>query len=279
MEKRSFGFTRRDLPIIGQGTWQILTAGRRAAVAALQRGIELGMTHIDTAEMYEGAEEIIAEAIAGRRDDVYVVSKVLPQNASRRAAITACERSLARLGIEKLDCYLLHWRGKHPLEETIAAFDELERQGKILAWGVSNFDVPDLEKVIGIAGEGRIACNQVLYHLNERAIEHAVLPWCAEHGVALVGYSPFGHGGFPAPRSPEGRVLDTIAAAHGATARQVVLAFLVRRAPLFAIPKASRIDHATENARAGDLRLTADECAQIERAFPLGRPPRDLPMA
>jgi len=279
MEKRSFGFTRRDIPIIGQGTWQILTAERRAAVAALQRGIELGMTHIDTAEMYEGAEEIVAEAIAGRRDEVYVVSKVLPQNASRRKTITACERSLARLGIEKLDCYLLHWRGRHPLEETIAAFDDLQRQGKILAWGVSNFDVQDLEKVVRIAGEGRLACNQVLYHLNERAIEHAVLPWCAKHDVAVVGYSPFGQGGFPSPRSPEGRVLDTIALAHGATARQVALAFLVRRAPLFAIPKASRMDHATENAGAGDLRLTADECARIEQALPLGRPPRDLPTA
>jgi len=277
MQKRSFGPTRRDLPVIGQGTWQVLTARRREAIAALRRGIELGMTHIDTAEMYDGAEAIVADAIAGRRDEVYVVSKVLPQHASRRATITACEQSLSRLGIDKLDCYLLHWRGKHPLEETIAAFDELERQGKILAWGVSNFDVPDLEEVVRIAGEGRLACNQVLYHLHERAIEHAVLPWCEQHGVALVGYSPFGHGRFPGPHTPEGRVLGAIAALHGATARQVALAFLVRRAPLFAIPKASQLDHVTENAGA-DLRLTEADLTRIDQGFPLGRRPRDLPM-
>jgi diketogulonate reductase-like aldo/keto reductase len=279
MEKRTFGPTGQSLPIIGQGTWQIMTAGRRAAVAALQRGIDLGMTHIDTAEMYTGAEEAIAEAIAGRRDELYIVSKVLPQNASRRGTIAACEHSLARLRIERLDCYLLHWLGRHPLEETIAAFDDLEQQGKIKAWGVSNFDVPDLEKVVAIAGEGRLACNQVLYHLNERAIEHAVLPWCEEHGVALVGYSPFGQGPIARPQSPEARVLDAIAAAHGATARQVVLAFLARRAPLFAIPKASRVEHTVENAGAGNLRLTNEEVLRIEQAFPLGRRPRELPTA
>jgi diketogulonate reductase-like aldo/keto reductase len=279
MQKRAFDSTRVELPIIGQGTWQIATGGRRAAVAALAKGIELGMTHLDTAEMYQGAESIIAEAIAARRDAVYIVSKVLPQNASRRGTITACERSLARLGIERLDCYLLHWRGRHPLEETIAAFEELEEQGKIGAWGVSNFDVPDLDEVVGMAGEGRPACNQVLYHLHERAIEHAVLPWCEKHGVALVGYTPFGHGSFPRPDSAEGRVLHAIAAAHGATARQVILAFLVRRAPLFAIPKASRAEHATENARAGDLRLTDDEIARIDHAFPRGPRPRSLPTA
>jgi diketogulonate reductase-like aldo/keto reductase len=244
---------------------------------ALQRGIDLGMTHIDTAEMYTGAEEIIAEAIAGRRDEVYIVSKVLPQNASRRGTVTACERSLARLGIEKLDCYLLHWRGRHPLEETIAAFDDLEQQGKILAWGVSNFDVADLDEVVAIAGEGRLACNQVLYHLNERAIEHAVLPWCEKHGVAVVGYSPFGRGDIARPGSAEARVLESIATAHGATARQVVLAFLIRRAPLFAIPKASKVEHVVENAGAGTLRLTDDDMARIEQAFPLGRRPRELP--
>jgi diketogulonate reductase-like aldo/keto reductase len=278
MEKRSFGATRRSVPVVGQGTWQIVTAGRRTAVTALQRGIELGMTHIDSAEMYDGAEAIVAEAIAGRRAEVFVVSKVLPQNASRRATITACERSLSRLGIDKLDCYLLHWRGKHPLEETIAAFDDLERQGKIGAWGVSNFDVSDLDDVVAIAGEGRLACNQVLYHLNERAIEHAVLPWCEKHGVAVVGYTPFGHG-LPQAPSPEGRVLEAIAAAHGATARQVVLAFLVRQAPLFTIPKASRVEHAVENAGAGTLRLTVDDIARIDHAFPVGKRPRALPTA
>jgi diketogulonate reductase-like aldo/keto reductase len=279
MEKRTFGSTGRSLPIIGQGTWQILTASRRSAVAALKRGIDLGMTHIDTAEMYTGAEEIIAEAIAGRRDEVYVVSKVLPQNASRRSMITACERSLSRLGIERLDCYLLHWPSSHPLEETIAGFTELERQGKISSWGVSNFDVRELDHVVAIAGEGRLACNQVLDHLNERAIEHAVLPWCEQHGVALVGYTPFGHGQIARPRSPEERVLEEIAAAHGATTRQVVLAFLARRAPLFTIPKASRVEHVEENAGAGGVRLSAEEAQRIDRAFPLGRRPRELPTA
>ena len=279
MEKRAFGPTGRNLPIIGQGTWQLFSAGRRAAVAALRRGIDLGMTHIDTAEMYTGAEEIIAEAIAGRRDEVYIVSKVLPQNASRRAMISACERSLARLGIERLDCYLLHWPGNHPLEETLGGFAELERQGKILTWGVSNFDVRELDEVVAIAGEGRLACNQVLYHLNERAIEHAVLPWCEKHGVALVGYSPFGQGEIAAPQSPQARVLDAVAAAHGATPRQVVLAFLTRRAPLFAIPKAGRVEHVEENAGAGGLRLTSEELDRIDQAFPLGRRPRELPTA
>jgi diketogulonate reductase-like aldo/keto reductase len=277
MDRRTFGSTQRLVPAIGQGTWQIRAGDRRRAIAALQRGIELGMTHIDTAEMYEGAEEIIAEAIAGRREQVFIVSKVLPQHASRRETIIACERSLARLRVEKLDGYLLHWRGKHPLEETFAAFDELVRMGKIGAWGVSNFDVADLEETVRIAGDGKLACNQVLYHLHQRAIEHAVLPWCEANHVALVGYSPFGSGEFPTPRSPEGRVLAEVAAAHGATARQVALAFLVRRPALFAIPKASGMDHVAENAGAGDLRLSSDELARIERTFPLGPRPRQLP--
>src|SRR4051812_26894210 len=148
-----------------------------------------------------GAEELVAEAISGRRDEVFLVSKVLPQNASRKGTVAACEKSLARLKTDRLDCYLLHWRGPHPLEETIAAFEQLRRTGKVLSWGVSNFDVPDLEEAREIAGEGRVACNQVLYHLQERAIEHAVLPWCEKHGVTVVAYSPFGHGQFPDPDS------------------------------------------------------------------------------
>jgi diketogulonate reductase-like aldo/keto reductase len=279
MERRQFGPTKRAIPIIGQGTWQIRAADKRAAIAALQRGIELGMTHLDTAEMYQGAEPIIAEAIAGRRDEVYVVSKVLPQHASRQRTIEACEQSLERLRIETLDCYLLHWRGAHPLEDTIAAFEDLVKKGKIRAWGVSNFDRSDLEEVVQIAGEGKLACNQVLYHLEQRAIEHAVLPWCEAHGVAVVGYTPFGQGPFPDARSGPGRVLADVAAAHQAAPRQVALAFLVRRASLFAIPKASRLDHVVENAGAGDLRLTADEIARIDAAFPIGRPPRELPTA
>ena len=203
MEARLFGHTKRQLPVIGQGTWYAENDDRRKAIDALRRGIALGMTHIDTAEMYgEGkAEEMVAEAIAGKRDEVFLVSKVLPENASRRGTITACERSLDRLQTDRLDCYLLHWRGRHPLEDTISAFEQLSRDGKILTWGVSNFDVSDLEEVLAIAGSGRLACNQVFYHLQQRAIEHAVLPWCETHGVAVVAYSPFGRGNFPRPRT------------------------------------------------------------------------------
>jgi len=278
MERRRFGPTRREVAVIGQGTWYIDSGDRVTAIAALRRGLDLGMDHIDTAEMYGDAEEVIAEAIAGRRDEVFLVSKVLPQNASRSGTIAACERSLARLDTDRLDCYLLHWRGQYPLEETFAAFEQLRHEGKILSWGVSNFDEPDLEEAWQIADEGRLACNQVLYHLQERAIEHAVLPWCEEHGVALVAYSPFGHGHFPGPRTKGGRVLQEIAAAHGATPRQVALRFLVRRPSLFAIPKASTPEHAAENAGAGDLRLTEDELALIDEAFPRGPRPRALPM-
>ena len=167
------------------------------------------MTHIDTAEMYGDAELVIAEAIAGRRDETYLVSKVLPSNASRRGTITACERSLSRLKTDRLDCYLLHWRGSFPLAETVDAFEQLVSAGKIRSWGVSNFDADDLDELLDVAGEGKIACNQVLYHLQERAIEHAVVPWCAKHNVAVVAYSPFGHNDFPDSRSKGGaRVAD-----------------------------------------------------------------------
>lgn len=277
MDHHRFGPTNRKVPVIGQGTWNIDSGDRDVAIAALRRGLDLGMTHIDTAEMYGDAEAIVGAAILGRRDEVFLVSKVLPQNASRQGAIAACERSLRRLGTDRLDCYLLHWRGSYPLEETIAAFEQLKAAGMILAWGVSNFDVPDLEEVAEIAGDGIMACNQVLYHLEERAIEHAVLPWCEEHIVAVVAYSPFGHGSFPGPRTKKGHVLQEIAEAHNATPRQVALRFLVRWPSLFAIPKASNPAHAEENAGAGDLRLTADELARIDRAFPLGPRPRRLP--
>jgi diketogulonate reductase-like aldo/keto reductase len=247
-------------------------------VAALRRGLDLGMTHIDTAEMYGKAEDVVREATIGRRDEVFLVSKVLPENASRRGTITACARSLVRLGTDRLDCYLLHWRGEYPLADTIEAFEQLQREGKILSWGVSNFDVPDLEEAWEIAGEGQLACNQVLYHLQERAIEHAVLPWCEKHAVAVVAYSPFGHGRFPGPRTKGGRILQEIAAAHDATPRQVALRFLVRRPSVFAIPKASSPEHASENASTGTLRLTHTAIARIEEAFPRGPRPRELPV-
>jgi len=237
------------------------------------------MTHVDTAELYGHGrvEEIVAEAIAGRRDQVYLVSKVLPSNASRRGTIAACDKSLARLRTDRLDLYLLHWPGKHPLAHTIEAFEELAASGKIAAWGVSNFSVPDLEEALGIAGPGRIACNQVLYHLEERAIEHAVLPFCEEHQIAVVGYSPFGSGSFPSPRSRGGGVLEEIATAHGATARQVALAFLVRRAALFGIPKAANVRHVEDNTLAGDLQLSESEIQRIDEAFPKKRARSGIP--
>ena len=276
MQFRRFGPTGRDVPIIGQGTWQIDENRRELAVAALRRGLDDGMTHIDTAEMYGDAELLIAEAISGRRDEVFLVSKVLPQNASTTGVIEACERSLSRLRTDHLDCYLLHWRGRIPLSETFAGFERLIRSGKILAWGVSNFDVPDLDDALHIAGPGRIACNQVLYNLEERAIEHKVIPWCKKQGVAVVAYSPFGHGRFPDERSPGGRALAEIAVAHDATPRQVALTFLTRQA--FVIPKASTPEHAAENAGAGDLRLSESELAGIDAAFPRGPKPAVLPI-
>jgi diketogulonate reductase-like aldo/keto reductase len=278
METRLFGPLNRAVPVIGQGTWLLERGDRASAIAALRRGMDLGMTHIDTAEYYGAAEDLVGEAISGRRDEVFLVSKVMPGNASRKGTVAACECSLARLRTDRLDCYLLHWRGRHPLEETIAAFEQLKRDGKLLSWGVSNFDVPDLEQAWRLAGAGAIACNQVLYHLAERAIEHAVLPWCEQRGIAVVGYSPFGHGEFPGPRTAGGRVLQEIAASHGATPRQVALRFLVRRQPLFTIPKASHPDHTAENAGAGDLYLTDAEIERIDQAFPLGARPRSLPM-
>jgi diketogulonate reductase-like aldo/keto reductase len=280
MERRRFGPTKDEVPVIGQGTWHMEDEDRAAVVAALRRGLDLGMRHIDTAEMYGAGlvEEMVGEAIAGRRDEVFLVSKVMPANASRRGTIAACERSLARLRTDWLDGYLLHWRGEHPLEGTIAAFQQLERDGKIRSWGVSNFDVPDLEEAWALAGPGQLVCNQVLYHLQQRAIEWAVLPWCEEHGVAVTGYSPLGSGRFPGPRTRGGRVLQEIAEADHATPRQVALRFLMRQPPLFTIPKAARRDHVAENAGAGDLRLTDEEIARIDAAFPLGHRPRTLPM-
>jgi diketogulonate reductase-like aldo/keto reductase len=279
LKHKKFGGNGPDVSIIGQGTWYLDRGDRKAAMAALRRGIDTGMTHIDTAEMYGDAELVIADAIAGLpREKLFLVSKVLPSNASRRGTITACERSLKRLKTDHLDCYLLHWRGSYPFEETVAAFDELVKSGKIRTWGVSNFDEDDLDELLDVAGEGRIACNQVLYHLQERAIEHAVIPWCERNGVAVVAYSPFGHNDFPSARSKGGEVLQTIADAHKATARQVALAFLTRAPSVFAIPKAGSADHAAENAAAGDLNLSAAEIAALDKAFPRGPKPRGLPM-
>lgn len=270
----------RDVARIGQGSWYIERGDRTEAVAALRRGLDLGLTHIDTAEMYgDGrSEAIIGEAISGRREDVFLVSKVLPHHASKAGVRAACERSLRHLKTDRLDCYLLHWRGPYPLAETFAAFEALKAEGKILSWGVSNFDEDDLDEALEAADPGQIACNQVLYHLRERAIEHEVISWCERHGVAVTAYSPFGHDGFPAAGSAGGQVLAEIATAHGASPRQVALAFLTRSAGVFAIPKAGTQVHVEDNAGALRLRLSEDDIARIDAAFPRGRKPSSLPM-
>jgi diketogulonate reductase-like aldo/keto reductase len=278
MVSRPFGGRGPSVPIVGQGSWRSESSPKNA-VAALRRGLDLGMTHIDTAEMYGSgaAEEIIARAITGRRDEVFLVSKVLPSNASRRGTVAACEKSLKHLGTDRLDCYLLHWRGSHPLEDTLAAFEALVAAGKIRAWGVSNFDVDDLDEMAAIAGPGHPACNQVLYHLKERAIEHTVIPWCREHGTAVIAYTPFGQSPDIFESSTrQGRLLHEIAASHHATPRQVALAYLLRHPNLFAIPKASSIPHVEENAGGAAVSLSAAEIARIDAAFPLGKP-RPLP--
>ncbi len=250
------------------------------AVPALQRGLDLGLTHIDTAEMYGNgaAEKLVAAAIKGRREQVFLVSKVLPSNASRSGTLKACEASLQRLGTDYLDCYLLHWRGAHPLVETFEAFATLKQQGKIRSYGVSNFDVDDLDEALALLGPGKLACNQVLYHLQERAIEHAVIPWCKRNDVAVVAYSPFGHNAFPSTATKSGAVLARLAAEHGITPQQLALAFLCREEAVFAIPKSVNLAHIAANAAAAKLNLDAGMLAAIDAAFPRGRKSRGLPM-
>jgi diketogulonate reductase-like aldo/keto reductase len=265
MESRPFGDPSRLVPVLGQGTWMMEQDDRASAIAALRRGIDLGMTHLDTAEMYGSGrvEEIVGEAIRGMRDRVFLVSKVLPSNASTKGTIQACERSLKKLQVEALDCYLLHWPGSHPLEETIRAFDSLLKDGKIRSYGVSNFDVRGMEEAVKLSS--RIACNQVLYNLEERTIEHALLPWCEKRKIPIVAYSPIGAQGFRSSKA-----LDEIAAARRATPRQIALAFLIRRPIVLAIPKSSVAKHVEENAGAATLVLTDDEVRKIDAAHPRG---------
>jgi diketogulonate reductase-like aldo/keto reductase len=274
MQYRHFGSTGVLVPVIGQGTWE-LERDPRSAVAALRRGIDLGMTHIDTAEMYGSGrvEEIVGQAIAGRRDEVFVATKVLPSNATRRGTIEACERSLRRLGTDRIDFYLLHYPSRYPLRDTIAGFQELVAAGKIRAWGVSNFDEDELETAEALGAPGSVACDQVLYHLQERSVEHEVLPACERLGAALVAYSPFGQGKFPSGNP----VLGKLARARGVTPSEIALAWLVRHPVAFAIPKAVRLEHVEANARAGDLLLDAEEVEAIEEAFPLAKPRRGVP--
>lgn len=273
MQTRGFGWTGVPVPVIGQGTWKMEGDSPVEALAALQAGLDAGMTHVDTAELYGGGrvESLVARAIAGRREEVFLVSKVMPNHASRSGTVKACEASLQRLGTDHLDCYLLHWPGPHPLEETFAAFEQLVEEGKIRSWGVSNFDVEDLEEALQIAGPGRIACNQVLYNLRFRDIEDRVLPWCVKHDAVVVGYSPFGSGDFPQPQSKGGKVLGDVARAHGVTPHQAALAFLVRDPHVLAIPKSAKVARVRENAGAAGLKLARDEVTRLEEAFPLRR--------
>ncbi len=278
MESREFGKTGRTVPIIGQGTWQMPEIGKKraAAIEAIRCGIERGATHIDTAEMYGDAELLIAEAIKDiDRNSLFIVSKVLPSNGSYTKVIDACEKSLKRLKLEYLDCYLLHWRGPTPLSETLAAFEKLEREGKIRSFGVSNFDVDDLEEAIECLTVGKISCNQVLYNLEHRGIERRLLPFCQQHSISVVGYTPYGF--VPAANSTAHETLKSIADKHDATIRQVILSFLTRLPNLFTIPKASKIAHQQENVGAGEIVLDEKDIELLNHNFPV--PDRDVPLA
>ncbi|MDX0429996.1 aldo/keto reductase [Sinorhizobium medicae] len=257
----------RKVPLLGQGTWRMgeNRAGAADEVRSLQAGLDLGMTLIDTAEMYGdgAAERIVGEAIKGRRGDAFLVSKVLPSNASRTGTLAACERSLRNIGTDCLDLYLLHWRGGHPLTETVAAFEELKQAGKIRAWGVSNFDVDDMEELAAVPDGGNVAANQVLYNLARRGVEFDLLPWCRGRGVPIMAYSPL----------DEGRLLNDadlihIAKAHQATPAQVALAFLKTRSGVISIPKTGSAGRARENRDAMDIHLTAENLAELDRHFP-----------
>ena len=263
------------IPVLGQGTWGMAEGARPRAdeVATLRAGIELGMTLIDTAEMYAAgaAEELTGEAIAGSRDEVFLVGKVLPSNATRDGTIAACERSLRRLATDRLDLYLLHWRGGTPLAETLDAFAALAGDGKIRHWGVSNLDSSDLEELVRLPGGGAVATDQVLFNLTRRGIEHDLLPWCRERGVAVMAYSPIEQGRMLGDPGLEG-----VASRHEATPAQVALAWLLRRQGVCAIPKASTVEHVRENRAALELRLTAEDLAELDAAFPPPSGPRPL---
>jgi len=278
MTSKPFGPGRVDVSVIGQGTWDIPESGARRdeAIRALRCGIELGMTHIDTAEMYGSgrAEEIVGEAIREvPRESLFVTSKVLPSNASYKGVLAACERSLRRLGTEYLDLYLLHWPSSHPLQETMRALETLVEQGKARFIGVSNFDVDQVREAQSYLRAVPLACDQVLYHLRERGPEAHLLPYCAEQEIALVGYTPFGRGRFPRNEAQPSGILGRIAASHGKTVRQVILNVLTRERNAFAIPKASRIEHVEENAGACGWRLRDEEVAAIDAAFPVHEGP------
>lgn len=265
------------IPVLGMGTWQMGESGknRQSEVKALQYGLNLGLSLIDTAEMYGegGAEEVIAEAIASRRSDVFLVSKVYPHNASKRGAIAACERSLQRLKTDYLDLYLLHWRGSIPLSETLEAFATLQQAGKIRSYGVSNFDLEDMQEAIKLENGSQIATNQVLYNLTRRGIEWDLLPWCRQHNIPVMAYSPIEQG-----RMLNHRTLNQLAEARGVSAAQIAIAWLLHQDNVIVIPKASRIDHVEQNYNALTLQLSPEELATLDSAFPPPSQPTPLEM-
>jgi diketogulonate reductase-like aldo/keto reductase len=271
-----------EMPVLGQGTWYMGEdpGARRDEVAALRLGMELGMTLIDTAEMYGegGAEEVVGEAIAGRRDDVFLVSKVYPHNASRAGVQAACERSLRRLGTERIDLYLLHWRGSVPLAETLEAFVRLREQGKIGDFGVSNFDLDDMLEAAALPGGDLIATDQVLYNLTQRGIEWDLLPWCRERRLPVMAYSPLESN----PQEQGGLLgnpqLGAVARRHGVTPAQVALAWLLHQEGVAVIPKGGRPQHVRDSRAALDLQLTTEDLAQLDAGFPAPRRRRPLAM-
>ena len=266
----------QTVPVLGQGTWELGEDSRRRAdeLAALRLGLDLGMTLIDTAEMYGGglAEELVAEAIKGRHDEVFLVTKVLPQHSSARATIAACEGSLRRLQTERIDLYLLHWRGNTPLEETLHAFESLVGEGKIRYWGVSNFSLQDMEELVSIAGGTTVATNQVLYNPTRRGIEWDLLPWCKQQDIPVMAYSPIEQG-----RLLSHPALRRIADRHEATTAQIALAWVLRSG-VIAIPRTGKPSHVRDNRAAWDIILTGQDVAELDRAFPPPKAKRPLEM-
>ncbi|MCA0049804.1 aldo/keto reductase [Mesorhizobium sp. B283B1A] len=265
------------IAVLGQGTWKMGEDIRRRGdeVAALRLGLDLGVTLIDTAEMYAsgGAEEVVAEAIAGRRDEVFLVSKVLPSNASRAGVQRSCENSLKRLATDRIDLYLLHWPGSVPLGETVEAFEALKKAGKIRHWGVSNFDIEEMEDLAGLPNGGNVQTNQVLYNLVRRGLEFDLAPWSRKRGIPLMAYSPVEQGALA-----RNARLDAVAARHGATAAQIALAWVMQQEGVIAIPKASSQEHVRQNFAALDIKLTPQDIADLDRAFPPPTRKRGLEM-
>ncbi|CAN7191909.1 aldo/keto reductase [Mesorhizobium amorphae] len=265
------------IAVLGQGTWKMGEDARRRAdeVAALRLGLDLGITLIDTAEMYAsgGAEEVVAEAIAGRRDDTFLVSKVLPSNASRAGVQRACESSLKRLATDRIDLYLLHWPGSVPLAETVEAFEALKKAGKIRHWGVSNFDTDEMEDLVGLPAGGDVQTNQVLYNLSRRGLEFDLAPWSRQRGIPLMAYSPVEQGALA-----RNTRLEAIAARHNATPAQIALSWVMAQPGVIAIPKATRQEHVRQNAAALHIRLSSEDLADLDRAFPPPTRKRGLEM-